>query len=54
MEKCRLKFSKYRDKLKKAYPEYSDVELEEVFVYRVRYWEIMIENIDSLVFNNLH
>lgn len=48
MEKCRLDFNKYRDRLKLAYPQYSDEELEEIFVYKVKYWEIMVDNVDKI------
>jgi hypothetical protein len=48
MEKCKLNFNKYRDRLKIAYPQYSDKELEEMFVCKVRYWVIMVENVDSI------
>ncbi len=48
MENCRLDFNKYRDRLKIAYPQYSDEELKEIFEYKVRYWEIMVDNIQNL------
>lgn len=45
MDGSKLDFNKYKDRLKLAYPQYSDEELQEMFVYKVRYWVIMVENI---------
>ena len=51
MEKCRLDFNKYKDRLKMAYPQYSDKELEEMFLYKVRYWVIIVENVGNIADN---
>lgn len=42
MEKCRLDFNKYKESLQMAFPKYTEEQLEEFFVYQVRYLEILI------------
>lgn len=42
MEKCRLYFNKYKERLEKVFPDYTDEQLEEFFVYQVRYLEILL------------
>lgn len=43
MEKYRLDYNKYKDRLILVYPTLSDEEREEVFYLRVEYWEMIID-----------
>lgn len=42
MEKCRLDFNKYKERLEKVFPNYTAEEVEEFFIYQVKYLEIFI------------
>jgi len=53
MDGNKLDFNKYRDRLRLAYPQYSDKELEELFIYKVRYRVIMVENVDGIDINSV-
>lgn len=43
--KCSLNFNKYKERLEKVFPTYTEKELEEFFVYQIEYLEILIGNI---------
>lgn len=43
MEKCRLNFEKYRERLKSLFPQFSESELKEYFRLRVDFWEMVLE-----------
>lgn len=45
MEKCRLDFNKYKERLSEVFPTYTEKELEEFFIYQVKYLEILVENV---------
>lgn len=47
MEKCRLDFNKYKERLEKVFPNYTAEEVEEFFVYQVNYLEILVENVSK-------
>ena len=44
----KLDFYKYKDRLKKVYPTLSEEKLEEIFILRVEFWEMIIENIEEI------
>lgn len=47
MEKCRLDFNKYKERLSAVFPTYSEKELEDFFIYQVRYLEILVESVEG-------
>ncbi len=47
IRECKLDINKYMDRLERAYPNYTRKDIEEIFIARVEYWEMIIENIDS-------
>lgn len=53
MEKCRLDFNKYKERLSKVFPTYTGKELEDFFIYQVRYLEILVENIEGININSV-
>lgn len=40
-----LDFNKYKKRLRKLHPTYSDKKLKELFTYKIKYRKIMINNI---------
>lgn|GEM_PF-3308851 len=40
----KLDFALYRDRLKVLYPQYSEEQLMEIFVLRVEFWKVVVEN----------
>lgn len=43
----KLDFNKYKERLTKVFPTYTEKELEEFFVYQVKYLEVLIESIKN-------
>jgi hypothetical protein len=48
MEKCRLDFNKYRDILTRVFSTYTEKELEDFFIYQVKYLEILVECVEGI------
>jgi len=42
MENCKLDFEKYKERLEKVFPTYTEEELREYFIYYVGYLELLI------------
>lgn len=47
----KLDFSKYEDRLEQVYPQYSEEELQKLFIERGEFWAMIIENFDKLTNN---
>ncbi len=45
MENCKLDFEKYKERLEKVFPTYSEEELKDFFKYYVGYLEVFVKNI---------
>lgn len=44
---CKLDFNKYKERLEIVFPTYTEEKLKEIFIARVEYWGMIIENIDK-------
>jgi hypothetical protein len=52
MEKFRLElYHKYGGLLKKAFPNYTEEQLQYYFEIRVDFWEVVVENMDRIDMN---
>lgn len=43
MQKYRLDYKKYKERLKTLFPKFSEEELKEYFRLRVDFWEMILE-----------
>jgi len=48
-----LDYKKYRNRFEQLFPSISEKERLEIFEWKIKYWGIMIENIDKINTNKL-